>query len=344
MLRPAVVPINDQARAPAGPVGVALVGLDQWGPHFLNVLADNPDAHVRWICDLDSESLMTYRRRSPGALMTTRIERVLGDPDVEAVIIATPVETHYELAARALRAGKHVFVENPLARSSELADRLAALASDWNRILTCGPTFVSGPPVRAVKRTLEAGALGDIYFISSTRGAADLDQRDASVIWDLGPQHFSILLYWLNEVPTHLRAIGPDPIATGIADVAFVNLSFDSGVIANVELSRLVPSKLARTVLVGSERTVIYEDGPPATESYGSPTAESYEQLRLEVADFINTIRHGERMDFHADLARNVVRIAEAADRSLHEGGREVALEDADIPVQLPVRRHLALA
>jgi predicted dehydrogenase len=189
------------------------------------------------------------------------------------------------------------------------------------------------------------------------------------VIWDLGPHDFSILLYWLSEIPTRVRAVGRDSIVKGIADVAFVSLTFASGIVANVELSWLAPSKLRRTVLVGSERMVIYDDGAPEPvrlfdsgvvyrdpETFGeyhlsyrsgdilSPKIESDEPLGLELADFVGAVRAEEGMEFHTALARSVVRIVEAADRSLHEGGREVTLDHGDIGQQLIARRELALA
>ena len=369
MLKPAPSPADDHAAPTAAPVGVAIDGLGYWGPNLLRVLADNPDVEVRWICDLDHDRLTKYRRRYPAARVTTQVERVLADPRIEAVIIATPVHTHYELAARALEAGKHVFVEKPLAPSSELADDLAGLARERHRILMCGHTFVYSPPVRAVKRMLEAGTLGDIYFISSSRVNLGLHQRDVSVIWDLGPHDFSILLYWLSEIPTTVRAIGRDSIVKGIADVAFVSLSFASGIVANVELSWLAPSKLRRTVLVGSERMVVYDDGASEPvrlfdsgvvyrdpETFGeyhlsyrsgdilSPKIESDEPLGLELADFVGAIRTEQEMGFHTALARSVVRIVEAADRSVREGGREVSLDHGDIGSQLADYREFALA
>jgi predicted dehydrogenase len=350
----------DRRVQPAGQVvdstGVAVVGLGYWGPNLLRVLADNPDVEVRWICDLDRERLTRFKRRYPSARITKRLDRVLDDPRVDAVIIATPVYTHYDLAARALKAGKHVFVEKPLAPSSELADDLAEMASDRGSILMCGHTFIYSPPVRAIKQMLEAGTLGDIYFISSSRVNLGLHQRDVSVIWDLGPHDFSILLFWLNEMPISVRAIGRDSIVKGIADVAFVTLNFTSGVIANVELSWLAPSKLRRTVLVGSERMVIYDDGASEPvrlfdsgvvyrdpETFGeyhlsyrsgdilSPRIESHEPLGLELADFVTSIRTKQSMGFHTGLARGVVRIVEAADRSLRDGGREVELACGDV-------------
>ncbi|MGH2892305.1 MAG: Gfo/Idh/MocA family protein, partial [Solirubrobacteraceae bacterium] len=134
------------------PTGVAVIGLGYWGPNLLRVLADKPEAQVRWICDLDRERLSRYRRRYPSVRITSHIERVLADPGVETVIIATPVHTHYDLAAQALQAGKHVFVEKPLAPSSALADDLAKMAADRGLLLMCWHTFVYSPPVRAIKR------------------------------------------------------------------------------------------------------------------------------------------------------------------------------------------------
>jgi predicted dehydrogenase len=367
MLKPTSSLLED---ATAGDVvGVAVIGLGYWGPNLLRVLADNPDVEIRWICDLDTERLAKYRRRHPSARVTTRVERVLQDDDVQAVIIATPVHTHYTLAREALLAGKHVFVEKPLAQSSQLADDLAELAADRERTLMCGHTFVYSPPVRAIKRLIEAGTLGDIYFISSSRVNLGLHQRDVSVIWDLGPHDFSILLYWLSELPTSVRAVGRDSIVKGIADVAFVTMTFASGIVANVELSWLAPSKLRRTVLVGSERMVIYDDGASEPvrlfdrgvvyhdpETFGeyhlsyrsgdilSPKIESYEPLSLELSDFVSSIRNDERMEFHTALARSVVRIVEAADESLRDGGREKALDHLTINEQLSAVGGMAIA
>jgi predicted dehydrogenase len=361
--------MSTRADGRAEPTGVAVVGLGYWGPNLLRVLADKPEAEVKWICDLDRERLQRFRRRYPASRTTTHFDRVLADPAVDTVVIATPVHTHYNLAAKALQAGKHVFVEKPLAPSSALADDLADMAAKRGRVLMCGHTFVYSPPVRAIKRMIEAGTLGDIFFISSSRVNLGLHQRDVSVIWDLGPHDFSILLYWLSELPTTVRAVGRDSIVPGIADIAFVTMTFASGIVANVELSWLAPSKLRRTVLVGSERMVTYDDGATEPvrlfdrgvvyrdpETFGeyhlsyragdivSPKIESYEPLSLELGDFLGAIRSGESMPFHTALARSVVRIVEAADRSQSQGGREVSLDCGEMNHQLSARRALALA
>jgi predicted dehydrogenase len=361
--------VNQKEFAPAADqIGVAVIGLGYWGPNLLRVLGDNLDVSVRWICDLDPERLGKYRRRHPGARVTTRIDRVLADTAVDAVIIATPVHTHYELGARVLQAGKHAFVEKPLAPSSELADELADMAAERDRILMCGHTFLYSPPVRAIKRMISEGKLGEIYFISSSRVNLGLHQRDVGVIWDLGPHDFSILLYWLSEMPVSVRAIGRDSIIKGVVDVAFVTMTFASGIVANIELSWLAPSKLRRTVLVGSERMAIYDDGAPEPvrlfdqgvvyrdpETFGeyhlsyrsgdviSPRIESCEPLGLQLADFVAAIRTGARMEYHTAIARSVVRLVEAADRSLREAGREVAVEQDTSENYLIAARGLAV-
>lgn len=326
-----------------------VVGLGYWGPNLLRVLTDDPGIQVRWICDVDASRLARFTRRYPGINATTAVQDVLEDDRLDALAIATPVFTHYELCEDSLLAGKHTFIEKPLADSATRADELARLAHAQQRVLMCGHTFVYSPAVQAIKRLVESAALGDIYFISSSRVNLGLHQRDVSVVWDLGPHDFSILVHWLDEVPTSVRAVGRDSIVKGIYDVAFITLRFASGIVANVELSWLSPSKLRRTVVVGSEKMVVYDDG--ATEpirvfdhgvvyedpqTFGeyhlsyrtgdiiSPKLESHEPLAAELADFADAIRSGRSMDYHTRLAADVVRITEAVDRSLALGGVEV--------------------
>jgi predicted dehydrogenase len=361
--------LNGQLRVPRRRIipRVAVVGLGYWGPNLVRVLSERTDVDVRWICDLEQDRLDAVTYRYPDLKATRDLDDILSDPAIDGVLIATPVATHYELAMRCMAAGKHTFVEKPLAPSSVQAGELIEYAVLHNVVVMCGHTFLYSPPVRAVKRMIEAGTLGDIFFISSSRVNLGLHQRDVSVIWDLGPHDFSILLYWLSELPTSVRAVGRDSIVKGIADVAFVTMTFGSGIVVNVELSWLAPSKLRRTVLVGSERMVIYDDGAPEPvrlfdrgvvyrdpETFGeyhlsyrsgdviSPRIESQEPLSLELADFVRAVQTGDPMEFHTAVARSVVRIVEAADRSLKAGGREVSLDHSDIGTHLAARRELA--
>src|SRR4051812_23384896 len=336
----------------AKPLRVGVVGLGYWGPNLLRVLSEMDAVDVTWICDLDAERLGRYGRRHHVARTTTSYDQLLADPELDAIFIATPVFTHFELAAAALRAGKHCFVEKPLAPSVAEADELIELAAAEDVRLMCGQTFLYSPPVRAVKKMLEAGDLGDLYFISSSRVNLGLHQRDVSVVWDLGPHDFSILLYWLDEMPETVISTGRDSIVRGIPDVAFMNLKFGSGVIANVELSWLAPSKLRRTAIVGSEKMVVYEDGGPEPirvfdsgvvyedpETFGeyhlsyrtgdiiSPRLSASEPLGRELEEFVNAIRGEQSEVDNLRLARNVVLLCEGAEASLRDDGSAVSFD-----------------
>ncbi len=331
---------------------MAVIGLGYWGPNLLRILIEMGGVQVKWACDRDPDRLERYRRRYPAVRFTTELGQVLEDPEVDAVLIATPIGTHYELGRQALEAGKHTFIEKPLAASAEKADSLIALAHEAGRVLMPGHTFIYSPAVRTTKDLLRRGEVGDIYFISSSRVNLGLHQRDVSVVWDLGPHDFSILLYWLGELPRRVQAVGRASIVKGIPDVAFVSLEFSSGIVANIELSWLSPSKLRRTVIVGSEKMIVYDDGSAEPiklydqgvvyrdpETFGEynlsyrtgdilvPRLETYEPLGAEIEAFCDAIGSGRQMDTETSLARDVVLLTEAADRSLREGGSAVLIE-----------------
>jgi predicted dehydrogenase len=267
------------------------------------------------------------------------------------MIIATPISTHFELAWRCLEAGKHVMVEKPLAATVEEADQLIELADEKGLAIMCGHTFLFSPPVMEIREMIERGDLGEIYFISSSRVNLGLHQRDVSVLWDLGPHDFSILLNWLGQLPESVSVVGRDSIVDGTPDVAFANLSFPNGLLANVELSWLAPSKLRRTVLVGSEKMVVYDDTSAEQvrifdhgvvyrdpESFGefqlsyrtgdirSPKLGTEEPLAVQLKSFLEAIERGCATDDHVQLARNVVELVEASEQSLKNGGARTAL------------------
>jgi predicted dehydrogenase len=325
---------------------VGVTGLGYWGPNLVRVLSEMSGVELAYVCDLDVGRLEHFARRYPQAVATTRFEDLLEAPKLDAVLIATPVNTHYELAAKSLRAHKHTFVEKPLALSGAEAAQLTQLAKAESVALMCGHTFLYSPPVREVKRLLATGELGDIHFISSSRVNLGLHQTNVSVIWDLGPHDFSILLYWLDERPDWIVAVGRDSIIKGIPDVAFMSMGFPSGLIANVELSWLAPSKLRRTAIVGSEKMVVYDDSSQEPirifnsgvvykdpETFGqyqlsyrtgdilSPRLETAEPLAVELEEFAAFNRGRKQWEASAALAQDVVLLAEAAERSLLKGG-----------------------
>jgi predicted dehydrogenase len=337
-------------------VRIAVVGLGYWGPNLVRNLHELPEAEITYVCDRRREALDAIGRRYPGIRQTRHFRDVLDDDSIEAVAIATPVGTHFRLASRALRAGKHVFVEKPLAASSTEALELISLADEHDRILMPGHTFLYSPPVNMIKEMIRSGELGDIHFISTSRVNLGLHQPDVSVIWDLAPHDFSILRYWLEENPAHVSALTRGCIMPGIPDVAFINLEFPFGAIAHVELSWLAPSKLRRTAIVGSEKMVVYDDTVNESvrvfdsgvslrtpETFGeyqltyrtgdivSPRVEAVEPLLLEMADFCAAIREHSMPRASAELGLDVVRLIEAVDRSLAEGGAPVAVQSNPI-------------
>jgi predicted dehydrogenase len=289
------------------------------------------------------------RRRNLEIKRTTRYADVLADATVEAIVLATPVSTHHELAAQALRAGKHVFVEKPLAASTAEALELIELAAANGLVLMPGHTFLYSPPVNLIHDLIASGDLGDIHFISTSRVNLGLHQSDTSVAWDLGPHDFSILRYWLDETPSYVSALSRCCVMPDTPDVAFINLEFPSGTIAHVELSWLAPSKLRRTTIVGSRKMVVYDDTSPepvrifdsgATlpdpETFGeftlsyrtgdiiSPRVAVVEPLFAELADFCASIRSKSVPRSSAALGVEVVRIVEAVDQSLAQEGARV--------------------
>jgi predicted dehydrogenase len=335
------------------PVRVAVVGLGYWGPNLLRNLHELPGAEVAAVCDAKEAALDAVGRRYPAIPRRSSFDDVLADPGVDAVAIATPVHTHHRLASAALRAGKHVFIEKPLAASSAEARSLIALANERDLVLMPGHTFLYSPPVVAIRDLIRAGDLGDIYFISMSRVNLGLHQPDVGVAWDLGPHDFSILRFWLEETPTQVTALSRGCIIPAIPDVTFVNLQFPSETIAHVELSWLAPSKLRRTTIVGSRAMVVYDDTSnepvrifdsgvelPNPETFGeykmsyrtgaivSPAVSAAEPLALEMEDFCNAVRTGEPPRSDADLGLEVVRIIEAVDGSLRDGSR-IELDDA---------------
>jgi predicted dehydrogenase/protoporphyrinogen oxidase len=342
----------DRASGSGGaPIRIGLLGLGYWGPNLARNLADSPAFEITHLCDIRPEALDAIQARYPDARLTTSFEEVLRDPDVDAVAIATPVSTHYPLAMSALHAGKHTFVEKPLAASSREVLELMALADENDVVLMPGHTFLYSPAVTTIKRLIDSGELGEIYFISSSRVNLGLHQRDASVVWDLGPHDFSILRYWLNALPTEVSALSRCCLLPEVPDVCFINLTYASGAVAHVELSWLSPSKLRRTAIVGSKKMVVYDDTSnesvrifdsgatlPDPETFGefqlsyrtgdilSPRIDATEPLSLELAEFGAAIRKECELVSSPQVGLDVVRTVEAVDNSLVEGGVTVAV------------------
>ncbi len=326
---------------------VALVGHGYWGPNLLRNYMELPGARVKWVCESRPEALAKAQTRYPTIQGTTEFGDVLADSEVDAVLIATPISTHFQLAKDALLAGKHVFVEKPMTSTAATAAELVSLAEASGLILMVGHTFVFSPPVRKVKDIIDSGELGKIFFVTSSRVNLGLHQKDVSVIWDLAPHDLSILRYWLEETPSTVSVAGRACINPGIPDVAFINLRFPSGILAELQVSWLSPVKLRRTVIVGNRKMLLYDDTENVEkvkifdhgvdfkdpETFGeyqlsyrtgdivSPKIAGTEPLFLEASHFLECVETGQRpiTDGRAGLA--VVASLEAAEECLRNGG-----------------------
>ena len=345
-------------------VRVAVVGLGYWGPNLVRNLMELECAEVAMICDSQPERLAAMSRRFSGVPGTERYADILADDTIDAVAIATPVTSHHPLALAALQAGKNVFIEKPLAASAAECLELIQVAAEGGLLVMPGHTFLYSPPVVAIRELIDSGALGDLYFISTSRVNLGLHQADVSVTWDLGPHDFSILHYWLGEAPRHVSALSRGFIMPSIADVAFIDLEYASGTIAHVELSWLAPSKLRRTTIVGSEKMVVYDDTSTEPvrifdsgvvlkdpETFGeyrltyrtgdivSPRIDAAEPLSLELRDFCDSIRTGSTPRSSAALGLDVVRMIEAVDQSRDLAGTRVSVDEFDPMVALKPRQ-----
>ncbi len=322
---------------------VALIGYGYWGPNLLRNYMDLPSANVKWVCDTRPQQLERALARYPSVAATTDLQEVLDDPEVDAVLIATPIHTHHAVAMAALNAGKHVFVEKPMAMKIAECDEMCEAADSRGLTLMVGHTFVYSPPVRAVKEILDSGELGDVRFVTCSRVNLGLHSKEVSVVWDLAPHDLSILAYWLGETPLSVQAMGRSCIVPGIPDVAFLNVRYASGIVAELEVSWLSPVKLRRTVIVGSKKMLMYDDTESVEkvkifdqgvdykdpETFGefqlsyrtggiySPKVENTEPLFIEASHFIDCVANGTQPLTDGLSGRLVVAALEAAQESL---------------------------
>jgi predicted dehydrogenase len=331
-------------------VKVGVVGCGYWGPNLVRNLLDNHEVGQVTICDLDARKLQKIKQRHPSVKVAASFDDLLRDPEIEAVLVATPISTHAELGKKVLQAGKHLFIEKPMATKRAECLELIELADQRSLTLMVGHTFMFSPPVIRIKEEIEQKRLGKIYYISASRVNLGLHQKDVSVIWDLAPHDYSILFYWLDEKPATVSVLGRDYVQKGIPDVAFIHLEFASGIIAHVQLSWLSPSKLRRTTIVGSKKMLVYDDteslekvkifdkgvdykNPDTFGEYQlsyragdivSPQLQSYEPLSLEMTHFIDCFTKGKKPVTDGQCGLRVVEVLEATENSLKANGQPV--------------------
>jgi predicted dehydrogenase len=320
-------------------VRIGVAGLGYWGPN----LARNFDelAELTWLAELSPELQEKFAARYPNARVTGDFDELLADDALDAVVIATPVPTHYELAKKALEAGKHVLVEKPPAMTAAEMDELVALASGADLVLMPGHLLLYHPGVLKLKELIDAGELGDVLCVYGNRQNLGIVRTNENALWSLGVHDLSVILYLLDEEPSDAIAHGRDFLTEGVEDVVFCYLRFPSGTIAHMHLSWLDPHKMRRMTVVGREKMVvfddmeleckitIYEKAPwQRAETYGewqtrsgdiySPKLPNDEPLRLECSRFLELVEgKGDRAKVASDGAM-VVRALERLTHSLH--------------------------
>lgn len=341
---------------PAGTIGTMVVGYGYWGPNIVRNVVERPEFRLMGLCELEEGRIEDFRRRHPGVWIERDLDTALADPRVEAVAIATPPHTHYPLVRRALEAGKHVLVEKPLARRSEEAAELVAIAEDRDLVLMPGHTFLYSPAVNKVRDLIREDELGEIYFVTSSRMNLGLYQPDG-VVLDLAPHDLSILLHWLGKPLVEVSANGRSVFREDIHETAFLTLRFEGGAQANVQLSWLAPRKLRQMNVVGSRRMVQYEDTasddsvriydrgldftePPAnfgeyrltyrTGDMVAPRLQAVEPLGQELSDFASAIREGTTPVSNGRLGVEIVLGLEALEQSLYAQGEPVPVSPVD--------------
>jgi predicted dehydrogenase len=321
---------------------IGVVGLGYWGPNLARNFDRLPDAELIWLCDASDEARERWSRAFPSTRTTSRLDDLLDDDSLDAVVIATPVPTHAELAKRVLAARKHCFVEKPLARSEKEAEEVVETARAAERVLMVGHLLEYHPGVERLAGLVHSGELGELRYIYSNRLNLGKHRQDENALWSLGAHDLSVILMLAGEEPYEWTAMGESYVKPGVEDVVFALMRFHSGLIAHMHLSWLDPHKERRFTVVGSKRMATFDDMELERKlsvydkgfdedysSYGeyiarsgdvfSPRVSNEEPLRLECRHFLDCIRDGTEPRSGADSGLRVVRVLEGLQRSLME-------------------------
>jgi predicted dehydrogenase len=343
--------IIGKRRRDAEPLGVAVVGYGYWGPNLVRNTIERPELELKTLCERDPKRAAVFSAKVPGVAVTPNLEDVLADPEVDAVIVATPPRTHHAIVRAALEAGKHVLVEKPLATTSADAQDLVDLAHERELVLMPGHTFVYSPAVNKVRELMLEDVVGEVYFVTSARMNLGKYQPDG-VIMDLAPHDLSILLYWLEQPIAEVAATARSIFQAEIPETAFITLTFAGGAQANVQISWLAPRKVREMTIVGSRRMVQYDDtltdepvrvydrgmefSTPAnfgeyqltyrTGDMVVPRVDAAEPLSLELQDFASAILTGTEPRSNAQLGVQIVAAMEAAEISLRRRGEPIEI------------------
>lgn len=332
-------------------IKIAVIGCGYWGPNLIRNFYSLSECQVKTICDIDNQRLAHIESLYSGIKTTTDFNLVVNDAEIDAIAIATPVQFHYEMAKKSLQAGKHTFIEKPLASSTAECRELIEIAKSNELTIIVGHTFVYSPPVRKVKEIVSRGALGEIQYISARRLNLGLFQTDINVTWDLAPHDISIILYVLGIYPTSVNCQGKAHVNPDIEDITTLTLNFDNDLFATIQSSWLDPNKIREMTFVGSRRMLVYDDlepnekikiydkrveTPPYYDTFAefqysyhygdmySPYLKQYEPLKMECQHFLDCIKIGKKPESCGYEGLKVVEILETASESLKRDGARV--------------------
>lgn len=328
------------------------VGLGYWGPNLLRNFIGLPQARVKAVCDLDERALVRVKEQYPDLDCTTRPEDLLLDPEIDAVVVTTSAGTHFSVVQAALEAGKHVFVEKPIALSIEDAEEMVRIAADRELILMVGHLLLYHPAVTHLKEMVDGGQLGDIYYVFTERRNLGKVRQDENAMWSLAPHDISVALYLLGEMPVTVSAHGQAYLQPGLEDTVFFTLRYADGRLVHSHVSWLDPHKVRRLTVVGSQQMAVFDDVEPVEKlrvydkgadrtpeysSYGDaltlrfgdihvPSIEMREPLRLECQHFLDCVERRQQPLSDGENGLQVLRVLDALQRSLDNEGKLVYL------------------
>ena len=335
-------------------IRIGVVGYGYWGPNLVRNFHENDGIEVAQVADLVPANLEKVKKRYPAIQTTTRMDDLLENPKLDAVAIATPVFSHHELGLKALKAGKHVFMEKPLASSSQQALDLLKTAREKSRVLFLDHTFIYTPAVRKIKEVVDSGRLGKIYYYDSVRINLGLFQHDINVLWDLAVHDLTIMDYVLGRKPVTVAATGISHVPGGPENIAYLTCFFEDNTIAHLHVNWLSPVKVRTTLIGGDKQMIVYDDleitekvkvydrgitlnnDPEGrykllvdyrTGDVWTPQLETTEALKTEVACFADCVQKGLAPPSDGPSGLRVVHILEAASKSLALKGKPVDLE-----------------
>lgn len=333
-------------------MNIGIIGLGYWGPNLVRNFLSHEDVGRVICCDKDAKQLAKIKKSFHSVETTLNADDIFKDASIDAIAIVTPVFTHYDLAKKALLAGKHVLVEKPFTSTVEQGEELIALAEKKKLTVMVDHTFLYTPAVKKIKGLIDKGDVGDIFYFDSVRINLGLFQPDVNVVWDLAPHDFSIMNYFLNKAPLSLKAMGADHVGRGYEDIAYVHIDFGNNLIAHFHLNWLSPVKIRKVLIAGQKKMVVFDDMENSEkvklydkgievktkediyqklvnyrsgDSY-SPMLDNTEALREAVKDFFNAIKTGSKPVSNCYDGLKVVKLLAATQKSIKSNGKVIQL------------------